>query len=202
MRAIVAWMLAAAIITVPIAVAAASPLQSYRDPIWVAGGMAGVVGLTLLFLQPVLIGNLLPGLGSSRSRSWHRWVGSAVVAAVLLHVGALYVTSPDDILDALLLVSPTPFALYGVIGLAGVVATALVASLRDRLPAVLWRATHVGLAVVVVVASVVHAVQIDGVMGTASKWALCVFAMAATAAIAVKALRRGVTVKQIERPET
>lgn len=200
MRAIVAWMLAAAIITVPIAVAAASPLQSYRDPIWVAGGMAGVVGLTLLFLQPVLIGNLLPGLGSSRL--WHRWVGSAVVAAVLLHVGALYVTSPDDILDALLLVSPTPFALYGVIGLAGVVATALVASLRDRLPAVLWRATHVGLAVVVVVASVVHAVQIDGVMGTASKWALCVFAMAATAAIAVKALRRGVTVKQIERPET
>jgi hypothetical protein len=183
-----AWILAVAVVVVPVAVAVASPLQAYRDPIWIVGGLAGVAGLALLFVQPVLIGNLLPGLHSVQTRPWHRWAGSAVMAMVLLHVGALYVTSPEDITDALLLVSPTPFALYGVIGLVGVVLTALIALVRTRLPIGLWRAIHVALAAVIVAASVVHAVQIEGVMGEVSKWVLCVFALAATAAVVVKAM--------------
>jgi hypothetical protein len=63
----------------------------------------------------------------------------------------------------------------------GVFATALLATLRRRLrlqPTV-WRACHLTLAAVIVTGSVVHALLIEGTMGTLSKAALSALVMAA-----------------------
>jgi predicted ferric reductase len=150
--------------------------------------MAGVVALALLFLQPVLIGGFMPKMSGVQVRDWHRWIGAAVVAFVLLHVVALYLTSPEDITDALLLVSPTPFAIYGVIGLAGVLLTASLAAIRVSLPYGFWRIAHTVLAVVIVIGSAVHAYLIEGVMGDVSKLILCLFLAAATAGLVIKSL--------------
>jgi predicted ferric reductase len=143
--------------------------------------MAGVVALALLLVQPLLAAGLLPGPSILTARRWHRWIGATIVAAVLLHVGGLYLYSPDDISDALLLVSPTPFAVYGVIGLVGVVLTALLAAVRSRVGVRygIWRIVHNAVSVVVVVSSVVHAVMIAGAMGFVSKAILCVLVIAA-----------------------
>ena len=55
------WFLLAAGLLVPVGLAAANPLQSSREPLWIFGGMAGVVALALLLLQPMLAADLLPG---------------------------------------------------------------------------------------------------------------------------------------------
>jgi predicted ferric reductase len=180
-----AWLLIGAVVAVPVIVAAASPLQASRDEIWVLGGMSGVVALALLFLQPVLIGRfrLLKGL---QERRWHRWIGAAIVMLVAIHIGGLYVTSPEDITDALLLVSPTPFALYGVIGLAGVILTTALALFRKRLADGVWQIAHTILAVAIVGGSVVHALLIEGAMGETTKLVLCLFLVAATTGVVLK----------------
>jgi predicted ferric reductase len=105
-----------------------------------------------------------------------------IILAVALHVGGLYVTSPPDTIDALLLVSPTPFSVYGVTAMWGVVATAILVLFRrwlgQRYP--VWRLIHNGLAAIVVVATVIHALQIEGAMEPGSKWMLCIAVVAAT----------------------
>ena len=174
---VVCWIFASAIAVVPLGVAAASPLQASRDLMWIVGGMAGVAGLSLLFFQPVLITGLSP---SSQARRWHRWIGLAVLLLVLLHVLGLYLTSPEDITDALLLVSPTPFAVYGVMGLISVLLTACLAAFRKRLSRRTWQIAHMFLAAIIVVGSIVHALLIEGVMGDTSKLILCVFLALAT----------------------
>ena len=63
-----------------------------------------------------------------------------------------------------------------------VFAAALLAALRWRLrirPPV-WRRAHKSLAVVIVLGSVVHAMLIEGTMGTLSKAVLCALVLAAT----------------------
>jgi predicted ferric reductase len=180
------WLVVAAVALVPLGVAAASPLQASRDALWVAGGMAGVVALALLFVQPLLISGVLPWMQGLAQRRWHRWIGTAITGLVVLHVGGLYLTSPEDITDALLLVSPTPFAVYGVIGFWAVILTACLAAFRRRLRPRLWQAVHSVLAAAIVVGSVVHAVLIEGVMGDMSKLVLSVFSVAAAGAVLLK----------------
>jgi hypothetical protein len=43
-----------------------------------------------------------------------------------------------------------------------------------------WRLIHNGLAAIVVVATVIHALQIEGAMEPVSKWMLCITVVAAT----------------------
>ena len=181
-RAIALWVLVAVGTIVPVAIAATSPLQASRDFMWIVGGMAGVIALALLLVQPLLASTFLPGLKSYEGRRWHRWIGFLVVFCVILHVGGLYLVSPDDIADALLLVAPTPFAIYGVVGLAGVLAIAVLVAMRSMLGMryASWRIVHNLLAVVVVGASIVHAVLIDGAMGEVSKACLSALVVAAT----------------------
>ena len=176
------WFLLAAGLLIPVGLAAASPLQASREPLWIFGGMAGVVALALLLVQPMLAAGLLQGLSIPAARRWHRWIGATIVAAVVLHVGGLYLYSPSDVTDALLLVAPTPFAVYGVIGLWSVVLTALLVAVRSRsgLRYATWRIVHNALALVVVVASIVHAILIEGAMDLVSKAILCVLVFAAT----------------------
>ena len=105
-----------------------------------------------------------------------------MVAAVVIHVGALWITSPQDVIDVLLFRSPTPFSVWGMIAMWTIFATALLAALRRRLrlrPRV-WRITHASLAVVIVVGSAVHAILVEGTMEIISKAALCGLVLAAT----------------------
>jgi predicted ferric reductase len=113
---------------------------------------------------------------------WHRWGGMAIIAMVVLHVGALYAYSPEDVMDALLLVAPTPFSLYGVIGLWCVILTGVLAAARRRLRFGhrRWRIAHSVLAVAIVSATAVHAVLIEGAMEEISKLAICLAALATT----------------------
>ncbi|MEO1689688.1 MAG: hypothetical protein AAFU61_17485, partial [Pseudomonadota bacterium] len=66
---------------------------------------------------------------------------------------------------------------------AGRAPAAGLAALRKagRVRLKLWRLGHSALVVIVVVGGVVHALLIEGTMGTASKVALCALALAATA---------------------
>lgn len=169
----------------PVAIAAGSPLQAFRGASYVAASLAGVLALGLLLVQPLLAAGYLPGAGTPRMRRWHRWAGAALVAAVAVHVGGLYVASPPDALDALLLISPTPFSVWGVTAMWAVILTALLVALRRRLRPAAWRVAHNALALVVVVGTVIHALQIEGTMGAASKWALCGAALAASVAAIV-----------------
>jgi predicted ferric reductase len=166
----------------PVVIAAFSPYLASRSVPYIVGGFAGIVGLSLLFLQPLLPADYLAGSKGPAGRRWHRWVGVGIVLAVALHVGGLYVTSPDDTTDAVLLVSPTPFSVYGVLAMWGVVATAILVLFRRRLGLrySVWRLIHNGLAAIVVVATVIHSLQIEGAMEPGSKSLLCIAVVAAT----------------------
>ena len=102
-----------------------------------------------------------------------------LVAAVLVHVVGLWITSPPDMIDALTFTSPTLFSPFGVIAMWAIFAVAVLAAFRRRLGLRTWRIVHMSLAAVIVVGSVVHGVLIEGTMETMSKAALCVLVLAA-----------------------
>jgi hypothetical protein len=182
-RATLIWFAITAAVAMPVAVAAASPLLAWREPIYVAAGFAGVISMVLLLVQPLLAGGYLPGLPARRGRRVHRVVGGALVGAVTLHVVGLWITSPPDVMDALLFTSPTPFSDWGVIAMWAAFAAGFLAVFRGRLRPRVWRICHTALVAMVVVASVVHAMLIQGTMGVASKAALCALAVGATAKV-------------------
>ena len=176
------WVALAAAVGVPVAAAALSPLLAWRDPVYILAGFAGIIALGVMLFQPVLIGGYLPGLPARFGRRAHPWTGGALVAAVVIHVGGLWITSPSDMIDALLFASPTPFSPFGVIAMWAIYAVALLAALRRRLGLRLrrWRIAHMLLAIVIVAGSVVHGMLIEGTMETVSKAALCTLVLAAT----------------------
>ena len=184
-RATLIWAALAVAIGVPIAAAALSPQLAWRNAIYILAGFAGIVALSLLLVQPLLIGRYLPGLSPYSTRRAHRLVGVALVVAVLVHVGGLWITSPPDMVDALLFASPTPFSPFGVIAMWAIFAVALLAAIRRRLGLKAWRIAHLSLAVVIVVGSVVHGLLIEGTMETMSKAALSALVVAATMKIIV-----------------
>ena len=159
--------------------AATSDQLEWRAPLYILAGFAGIIALSLLLVQPLLIGGYLPGLSAYRARRVHHWIGGALVVAVVVHVGGLWITSPPDMIDALLFTSPTPFSPFGVIAMWAIFAVALLAALRRRLGLRTWRIAHMSLAVVIVVGSVVHGILIEGTMETMSKAALCALVLAA-----------------------
>ena len=178
------WVALAAAVCVPIAAAAMSPLLAWRGPVYILAGFAGIVALGVMLLQPLLIGGYLPGLSGRLGRRAHHLTGGALVVAVVIHVGGLWITSPPDMVDALLFSSPTPFSPFGVIAMWAIFAVALLAAFRRRLRPRTWRTAHMLLAIVIVVGSVVHGILIEGTMETVSKAALCALVLAA----AVKAM--------------
>jgi MYXO-CTERM domain-containing protein len=83
-------------------------------------------------------------------------------------------------IDALSFTSPTPFSPFGVIAMWAIFAVVLLAARRRRLGLRTWRIAHISLAVVIVVASIVHCLLIEGTMETISKAALCALVLATT----------------------
>jgi ferric reductase like protein len=178
-RAAVVWIALATAVCVPIVVAATSPQLAWRGPVYILAGFSGIVGLGLMLVQPLLIAGYLPGLSAFRGRRVHHWIGGALVAAIVIHVAGLWITSPPDMIDALLYISPTPFSPWGVTAMWAIFAVALLAIFRRRLRLRTWRIAHMLLAIVIVAGSVVHAILIEGTMESFSKVALCVLVLAA-----------------------
>ena len=200
MRALAIWAGLALVLAWPVAVAAHSPLLEWRGPVYVAAGFAGIAGLVLIVLQPLLAAGMLPGPTLRTARRVHAALGAALVAAVLLHVSGLWITSPPDVIDALTFTSPTPFSAWGVIAMWAVFAAAALAALRRRVRPALFRAGHTGLVILVAVCTVPHALLIEGTMGPVSKAALCALALGAVA-VAVVRLKSWVPLRRLWRGE-
>lgn len=176
------WIALALALCVPLVLAANSPLLAWRQPVYIAAGFAGIIGMCLLLVQPLLANDMLPRLTPRRARSLHRFVGVCLLVAIAVHVIGLWITSPPDVIDALTFTSPTTFSAWGVIAMWAALGAALIMALRRKLklgPA-RARALHVSLAIVVVLGSVIHAVLIEGTMETLSKYALCALVLLAT----------------------
>jgi predicted ferric reductase len=191
-RAPLIWVVLALAICVPIAAAAASELIAWRGPVYILAGFAGILALGLVLVQPLLIGGYLPGLSAYRGRRAHHWIGGALALAVVIHVVGLWITSPPDMIDALLFASPTPFSPFGVTAMWAIFIVALLARLRRRLGLRLrnWRIVHIPLAIVIVVGSVAHCLLIEGTMETVSKVVLCAAVLAATIKVMIDLWRK------------
>lgn len=197
------WGAVATAVAVPIIAAALSPLLAWREPIYIVACLAGVAGLGLMLFQPLLIGGSLPGFTPYQARRVHRWTGALMAAAVAIHVAGLWITSPPDVIDALLFSSPTPFAAWGVIAMWAIFAVAIMVALGQRLglrPRT-WRIAHTILAAVIVVGSVVHSVLIEGTMEMVSKVSLCALIIAVTLKVIVdKRVWQGKARRADQRP--
>jgi len=185
-RALLVWAALIGALALPIAFAAASPFLAYREPIYIIAGIAGVVALALVLVQPLLAGGYLPGLSALRGRRIHGAIGVLLVAVVLIHVAGLWATSPPDVIDALLFRSPAPFSVWGVVAMWALFIAALLVAFRRRMrvPSRRWRIIHSALAGVIVIGGVVHALLIEGTMETTSKVVLCALVVAATVVVA------------------
>ena len=172
---ILKWAAVAVAVATPVAIAANSPYLAYRDPAYIIAGFAGVLGLALILIQPLLAAGYLPLPSLALSRRLHRWLGVTLVSLVVVHVGGLWLTSPPDVADALLFRSPTPFSLWGVLAMWTLFAAALAALFRRRLriSPTAWRRLHTALALATVLGVAAHAMLIEGTMGFASKTMLC-----------------------------
>jgi predicted ferric reductase len=191
-RAPLIWIALALAIGVPIALAAGSEQLTWRGPVYILAGFAGIIALGLVLAQPLLIGGYLPGLSAYRGRRAHHWIGGTLALAVVIHVAGLWITSPPDMIDALTYTSPTPFSPFGVTAMWAIFTVALLALLRRRMGLRLrtWRIVHIPLAIVIVAGSVAHCLLIEGTMETVSKAALCAAVLAATVKVMADLWRR------------
>ena len=185
-RAILTCAALAAVIGVPVVLSAMSPLLVWRGPVYTAACFAGIAALCIALVQSLLIGGYLPGLSPYRARRVHLWTGSALVAVMVLHVGGLWVTSPPDMIDALLFASPTLFSPWGVIGDVGAVRRRhdgwRCAAVWDG-PLRMWRAVHKGLAAIIVAGGSAHGFLIEGIMEPVSKGVLCALTLVAAGTV-------------------
>lgn len=181
MRPFLIWGALGLAVLAPVALAAASPLLAWRSPVYIAAGFAGIAALGLLLVQPLLAAGWLPGYRGPKGRRLHRRVGLALIIAIVIHVGGLWLTSPPDVIDALTFTSPTPFSDWGVIAMWALFAAAALAMVRRRAPDRTWRVGHSTLVMIAVICTVLHAVLIIGAMETVSKIALSAIVLGATA---------------------
>ena len=182
LRSFLIWGAVATAALIPVWIAAGSEFLAYRDSVYIIAGFAGIVGMVLLLMQPLLVGGYLPGLRLGRGRQVHRWVGAMLLLSVVLHVVGLWLTSPPDVIDALLFRSPTPFSVWGVLAMWALFFAGFLAAFRKRmaLPPVVWRSGHTALVVFAVVGTVAHALLIEGTMGQLSKAMLCLLVLGVT----------------------
>ncbi len=176
MRTVLVWLGVLTVMAAPVVAAAFSPLLAWRQPVYIVAGFAGVIALSTLVIQPLLAVKAIPGLSARQASRLHQWLGVALVLGVLLHVLGLWITSPPDVIDALLFVSPTPFSHWGVIAFWGVLLTAcvMVARKRFRLKPPVVKRVHRLLMLIIVPCSVAHTWLIDGTMETITKTMVCI----------------------------
>lgn len=188
MRAPFFWIVFAACLCVPIVLTAMSPLLAWRNWIYILAGFAGVLALTFIVLQPLLAAKVLPNLSATHQRKLHRVVGAAIASCVAVHIIGLWVTSPPDMVDALLFRAPTLFSVWGVVAMWALLATSLLAVLRGNLRVAprIWQRTHISVAIIAIVASISHVLPVQGAMEQTSKLMICAAAFAAALMAVVK----------------
>lgn len=179
MRVVLIWAALIAAVAVPLVAAGFSPLLQYRQPVYIIAGFAGILGLAIMLVQPLLAAGLLPGLERFRGRRVHRAIGAILVATIVVHVGGLWIFSPPDVVDALLLRSPTPFSVWGVLAMWAVFVAAALVMARRRLRLRVWRVSHSAVVSVAVASTVAHTVLIQGTMEAVTKLVLCGLVVAA-----------------------
>lgn len=182
-KSLLIWTGLACVMVGPLVVSAMSPLLAWRDAIYIAASFAGVFAMTILVLQPLLGGAVLPGLSRQRSRKVHQLSGILLLAALVLHVGGLWITSPPDVIDALTFMSPTPFSAWGVVAMWALLVIGAMTFLRRRLhlPPARWRIFHKCLGGVVVLGTIVHAILVEATLPQIAKWSLGALVLVATA---------------------
>jgi predicted ferric reductase len=185
------WAACAALIALAGWFAASSELQAWREPIYIAAGFAGVAALALMLFQPLLAAGLVPVGSKLRARRIHRLVGITLVLAVVLHVAGLWITSPPDVIDALLFVSATPFSIWGVLAMWSIFIAAGLVTVRRKFAPRHWRFVHKALALITVSGTAAHALMIEGTMEYWSKAALCVLLLLTTVWVFVSLRARG-----------
>lgn len=175
------WAAVSVVILLAVIAAANSPFLQWRDPVYQLASFAGIGAFVLMLFQPLLAAGLVPGFDGYGGRRVHFYLGLLLVLLVVVHVVALWITSPPDVVDALLLVSPTPFSHWGVGAMWALFAAAIVASLRRVLPLRYrnWRRLHVTLVATAIAGTVLHMLLIEGVMEPLSKAALCIVVVSA-----------------------
>ncbi|WP_425041590.1 ferric reductase-like transmembrane domain-containing protein, partial [Primorskyibacter sp. S187A] len=105
-------------------------------------GFAGILGMALLPLQPLLAYAIPQRPARQNARRLHRAIGVLLLLSVLLHVIGLWITSPPDVIDALLFRSPTPFSIWGVLAMWALFGAGLLALLRRHIRWRRWRIMH------------------------------------------------------------
>lgn len=183
LKALFLWIFLTLVLGGAVAASLKSPYLAFRQPVYIAAGLAGVLGLCVMVLQPLLVTGVLPGRQGRRGRWLHLLAGIGLLILVVAHVGGLWLTSPPDVIDALMFRSPTPFAPFGVVAMWAVFLAGLLGVLRKRVRSGLrvWRRAHTGLVSVAVLGTVAHALLIEGTMEPISKAVVCLIAVVATA---------------------
>ena len=164
----------------PLALAGLSPLLEWRDLIYILASLTGILAFCLMLVQPIWAMGGSVEIPAKIRRGLHRWGGIGILGLVLAHVGGLWITSPPDVVDALLFRSPTPFTPLGVIGLIAVTLAVCIALGRAKMPPRIWRMGHSALVLIATLASAGHALLIEGTMETVSKILLCFFVLVLT----------------------
>ena len=160
---------------VPLIVALGDPHLAAGPLALVVSTSAGALAISALALQGLLAARLrrLDRVLAGGQLRWHRRVGVAALALVLLHVAALFAVDVDDTLFTLSLDGPTRsrMASLATVALAATVALGLT---RGRLPlsGAEWRTLHVFLAVMIMVLGTGHAVWTQGAMDGVGTWVL------------------------------
>lgn len=178
-RNILIWLGLFALMAFPVIRAISNPYLPFRETSYIIAGFAGIFCLSIFVLQPLLATRRIP-LHPFRARRLHRIVGICVLSLTIIHVAGLFVTNSDDVIDVFMLRAPTTFSIFGVIAFWGIILTGLIATLRHSLPSFIWRKTHQTLSCIVISATIIHALQIQGAMEPISKWIICLAAILST----------------------
>lgn len=163
-----------ALVILPTLLAALNPLQSGRAPLWVLGTVAGVLSLSLIVVQVLLPTGWLNDWIGEQNLRWHRILGMTVTGLVIAHVLGLYLYSPDDIGDALVLAAPT-YSRLGVLSAGCLLLSVTMATARSKLPLAPadWQILHHVLAVAIVGTGVAHAILLQGTLDGFAEGLLC-----------------------------
>lgn len=174
------WVALALIVAMPLAASLLSPLQAGRAVPWVWGTLAGVAALSLLVVQLLLPSGWSYRALYAQNLRWHRRLGLVVTGLVVTHIGGLYLYSPDDIGDALVLQAPT-YSRLGVLAAWCMVLSVGLALARRRLPLQRddWQIMHSTLAVAITGLAVGHVVMLEGTLDGPVEWVLCAAAVGA-----------------------